>query len=105
MSKATSVAWKDYRRARNRAITWILVFLFISPAIAYVSVKVIDSTAPGFIFAVASMMAAFYFLWQFITWSCPRCGETFGLFRHCRHCRLLKWEARHGRDAFRITHT
>ena len=90
-NQLTPGAWENYKRVRNRALTWILVFL-ISPAVAYVSVRLIGSTTPGLVFALVAMLVAALSVWQFITWSCPRCGETFGApLGHCRHCQLPKW--------------
>jgi len=89
---STRGPWESYRRVRNRALTCILVFFLIPPAVAYVSVRLIGSTTPGLVLALVSMVVAAFSVWQFITWSCPRCGETFGApLGHCRHCRLPKW--------------
>ncbi len=91
-NRPTLGAWENYKRVRNRALTWILVFFFGSPAIAYASVRLIGSTTPGLVLALAAMLAAALSMWQFITWSCPRCGETYGVpLGRCRHCHLPKW--------------
>jgi len=91
MSKPNTNSWDDYKRVRKRAVIWTLVFFFGSEAISYASIRFFGSPILGFAFAFASMAVALFSIWRLITWSCPRCGETFGLFRHCRHCRLLKW--------------
>jgi hypothetical protein len=91
-NQVTPGAWENYKRVRNRALTWILVFFLISPAVAYVSVRLIASTTPGLVFALVAMLVAAFSVWQFINWPCPRCGETFGApLGHCRHCQLPKW--------------
>jgi hypothetical protein len=92
MSKDESFAWEDYKRVRNRAIAWPMVFFFVSPCVAYASVMLIRSIMPGFVFALSTMLVAAFSLWQFMTWSCPRCGEPYGVpLGHCRYCHLPKW--------------
>src|ERR1700733_8014976 len=93
MNKATpEAAWHDYKRVRSRAVVLALVFLFLTPVLAYVGIILIGSTVPGLTFALLAMMATVISTGQYMTWRCPRCGETYGpLRRHCRHCNLSRW--------------
>ena len=93
MNKATfEAAWHDYKRVRSRAAILTLVFLFLTPVFAYVGITLVGSTVPGLMFALVTMMAAVISTWQYMTWHCPRCGETYGpLRRHCRYCNLSRW--------------
>jgi hypothetical membrane protein len=86
-------AWQDYRRARNQALGSLLLFFFGSPFIAYISIKFANTIVPGFVFAAVAMALTCVCLWRFTTWTCPRCGETFGApLWHCVHCKLRKWQ-------------
>src|SRR5712691_932709 len=88
-----SDAWSDYKKLRNRVVVWTLLFMFLPLSVAYVTARMFGSAIPGLVLAFIAMGGWFFSAWQFQTWTCPQCGETFGapLWRRCRHCGLPKW--------------
>ena len=85
--------WREYRKRRNRFLSVTLLFLFVPLIVAFASVKLFNSTAPGMILAFILMGAWFFSAFQLGTWPCPQCGEVFGVVpgRRCRRCGLRKW--------------
>src|SRR5262245_3918259 len=85
----------DYKRARNRFILAVILFMLVPIVTLPPSIYLVHSTTPAMVFAVAAMAWAFLATWQFIKWPCPRCGEVFarilGPFgRKCAHCGFSK---------------
>ena len=86
-----SGAWREFRKLRKRTALLFLAFIFVPLCVAYVSLRVFDSAAPGLVLAAITMFAAVFSLWQFTNWPCPRCGENFGVMQpRCAYCGLVK---------------
>jgi len=87
-------AWSEYRKLRNQFLLWTALLLVVPVSVAYASARFLGSTTPGLVLGFIAQVGWFISGWRFLNWTCPQCGERFGvpLRRRCRRCGLAKWK-------------
>ena len=92
MKEAYTLRWSAFRRICSFALLSPIALLATPFLLGPVSLFLFHSLIPLYPIALVIMSAAGYFIWRYITWPCPRCGEPFGRFRdECQNCFLPKW--------------
>jgi hypothetical protein len=120
-----SQEWAELRRLRRRVLNTVVagasVFVLVPLTTRLAPQSVVKARGLALFVAWVFLLARFFFVsFEYVLWSCPRCGKPFHYVAHwygrwnnpfaqrCVHCRLPKWtdadpdpKLKHELDPFR----